>query len=113
MNGNGGLHCGSIRRTHPHLLNSVAQSDCSRESAIDVVYGAAVNSIFECALLRPRDDCWYRPSVGKDEYLNIVCTDRDPVPSNASRISLWAGSVKSASNVHGRRGCVSTTTATC
>ena len=65
---------------------SLAMPDCSIDTATDVVFGPDANSIFECgysgqALIASTA---LGPGLGTDQYLKIVCTDRNHIPRSSN-----------------------------
>jgi hypothetical protein len=75
---------------------SFAMPDCSVDTATDVVYGPEANSIFECgysgqALIASTA---LGPGLGKDQYLKIICTDRNHIPRTSNAQAARPPSVK-------------------
>jgi hypothetical protein len=54
---------------------TVAMRDCNTETAIDVVQGPEVNSVFECGFSSQAiiAQTSMAPALGTDRYLKIIC----------------------------------------
>jgi hypothetical protein len=69
---------------------SLAVPDCSIDTATDVIYGPRANSVLECgfsgqALIASTA---LGPELSKDQYLKVVCADRDHFPR--TNTATWA-----------------------